>query len=112
MVAFAALVLSALPCTAALRTPFVTAASSPWRTHKIVSALSEQEERVSAAMEIAPVKAESARSTGLALALDDGTRKSHSMAENTQFVTGFFRGIATRDSVNGTADGCAKFGDQ
>jgi len=30
--------------------------------------------------------------------LDDGTRKSHSMAENTQFVTGFFKGLASRDS--------------
>ena len=28
------------------------------------------------------------RSVGLALALDDGTRKSHSVAENTAFVTG------------------------
>jgi hypothetical protein len=27
------------------------------------------------------------RQTGLALMLDDGTRKSHSMAQNTQFVT-------------------------
>lgn len=58
--------------------------------------LSEQE--VASAMEIKPVKAESARSTGLALALDDGTRKSHSMAENTQFVTGFFKGISTRSA--------------
>lgn len=30
--------------------------------------------------------------------LDDGTRKSHSMAENTQFVTGFFKGLANRNS--------------
>merc|ERR1719201_1520749 len=59
-------------------------------------ALSEQQ--VASAMEIKPVKAESARSTGLALALDDGTRKSHSVAENTQFVTGFFKGISTRDA--------------
>ena len=36
--------------------------------------------------------------TGIALALDDGTRKSHSVAENTAFVTGFFRGIGTRDA--------------
>jgi heme oxygenase len=39
---------------------------------------------------------ETARATGLALRLDDGTRKAHSMAENTQFVTGFFKGIGTR----------------
>jgi len=62
--------------------------------------LTEQEERVSAAMEIKPVAAASARSTGLALALDDGTRKSHSMAENTAFVTGFFKGISTRDAFS------------
>ena len=58
--------------------------------------LTDQEARISEAMEIKPVKAESARSTGLALALDDGTRKSHSVAENTAFVTGFFKGIATK----------------
>lgn len=38
------------------------------------------------------------RLAGLALMLDDGTRKSHSMAENTQFVSGFFKGLADRDS--------------
>lgn len=42
----------------------------------------------------------SARESGLALALDDGTRKSHSMAENTQFVTGFFKGISTREAFS------------
>eukprot|EP00316_Scyphosphaera_apsteinii_P005993 CAMPEP_0119330192 /NCGR_PEP_ID=MMETSP1333-20130426/77702_1 /TAXON_ID=418940 /ORGANISM="Scyphosphaera apsteinii, Strain RCC1455" /LENGTH=278 /DNA_ID=CAMNT_0007339521 /DNA_START=52 /DNA_END=885 /DNA_ORIENTATION=+ len=64
-------------------------------------ALSDQEQRISQAMELQPVEKkfpESARSTGLALALDDGTRKSHSVAENTAFVTGFFRGIATKSS--------------
>lgn len=63
---------------------------------RTTSMLTEQEERVSAAMEIKEVDSVSARATGLALALDDGTRKSHSVAENTAFVTGFFRGIATR----------------
>lgn len=62
--------------------------------------LTEQEERVSAAMELKPVASSSARSVGLALALDDGTRKSHSVAENTAFVTGFFRGIATKKSFS------------
>lgn len=38
------------------------------------------------------------RLSGLAFMLDDGTRKSHSMAENTAFVTGFFKGLANRDS--------------
>merc|ERR1712232_1534764 len=38
------------------------------------------------------------RKEGLALMLDDGTRKSHSLAENTAFVSGFFKGLGTRDS--------------
>ncbi|CAE7657020.1 pbsA1, partial [Symbiodinium pilosum] len=38
------------------------------------------------------------RKYGLALMLDEGTRKSHSMAENTQFVTGFFKGLGNRGS--------------
>lgn len=42
-------------------------------------------------------KKESARSYGLALQLDEGTRKSHSIAENTAFVTGFFKGLANRE---------------
>jgi heme oxygenase len=36
------------------------------------------------------------RLQGLALQLDDGTRKSHSMAQNSAFVTGFFKGLSTR----------------
>ena len=40
------------------------------------------------------------RKEGLALMLDDGTRKSHSMAENTAFVSGFFKGIATKESFS------------
>lgn len=36
------------------------------------------------------------RKSGLALMLDDGTRKSHSLAENSAFVTGFFRGITDK----------------
>lgn len=68
------------------------------RRSGVIVALTEQEERVSKAMELTPAEAlaESARSRGLALQLDDGTRKSHSMAENTAFVTGFFKGISTR----------------
>jgi len=38
------------------------------------------------------------RESGLALQLDSGTRKSHSVAENTAFVSGFFKGLSTRDS--------------
>lgn len=41
---------------------------------------------------------ENPRLEGLALALDDGTRKSHSVAENTAFVTGFFKGLSTKQS--------------
>lgn len=43
---------------------------------------------------------ENPRKSGLALMLDDGTRKSHSMAENTQFVTGFFKGLGDRASFS------------
>ena len=46
----------------------------------------------------AEVEEENPRKHGLALMLDEGTRKSHSMAENTQFVTGFFKGLGNRDS--------------
>ena len=38
------------------------------------------------------------RLVGLAYALDTGTRKSHSMAQNTAFVEGFFKGISTPDA--------------
>lgn len=38
------------------------------------------------------------RLQGLALALDSGTRKSHSVAQNTAFVTGFFKGLSTKES--------------
>ncbi|KAJ1424843.1 hypothetical protein B484DRAFT_331073 [Ochromonadaceae sp. CCMP2298] len=37
---------------------------------------------------------------GLGLQLDEGTRKSHSVAENTAFVTGFFRGLSNRKSFS------------
>jgi heme oxygenase (biliverdin-producing, ferredoxin) len=38
------------------------------------------------------------RFVGLALLLDDGTRKSHSIAQNSAFVSGFFRGLSTREA--------------
>jgi heme oxygenase len=38
------------------------------------------------------------RKSGLALQLDDGTRKSHSVAENSAFVSGFFKGLSTKES--------------
>lgn len=40
------------------------------------------------------------RKEGLAFMLDDGTRKSHSMAENSAFVSGFFKGLASRESYS------------
>ena len=41
---------------------------------------------------------ENPRSVGLANELDEGTRKVHSVAENTQFVTGFFKGLGSASS--------------
>ena len=43
---------------------------------------------------------ENPREFGLALELDDGTRKSHSIAENTQFVSGFFKGLSNRKAFS------------
>lgn len=40
------------------------------------------------------------RKEGLALQLDDGTRKSHSMAQNTAFVQGFFKGLSNKTSYS------------
>lgn len=48
----------------------------------------------------APADINNARLSGMALMLDDGTRKSHSMAESTQFVTGFFKGLGDRESFS------------
>ena len=43
---------------------------------------------------------ENPREFGLALELDEGTRKSHSIAENTQFVSGFFKGLSNRKAFS------------
>lgn len=40
------------------------------------------------------------RLEGLAFDLDDGTRKSHSVAQNSSFVSGFFRGLSTREAYS------------
>ncbi|KAH8051094.1 hypothetical protein JL720_15251 [Aureococcus anophagefferens] len=53
--------------------------------------------RRTAPLQSSVVDAANPRSVGLALELDDGTRKVHSVAENTQFVTGFFRGLGSSD---------------
>ena len=55
-------------------------------------------ERPATEVKTAEMDEENPRKHGLALMLDEGTRKSHSMAENTQFVTGFFKGLGNRDS--------------
>lgn len=44
------------------------------------------------------IQAANPREEGLALLLDEGTRKSHSVAENTAFVSGFFKGLSTKES--------------
>ena len=38
------------------------------------------------------------RLEGLSFMLDNGTQKSHLVAENTAFVTGFFKGLSTKNS--------------
>lgn len=43
---------------------------------------------------------ENPRLTGLAFQLDDGTRKSHSIAQNSAFVSGFFKGLSTRKAYS------------
>lgn len=43
---------------------------------------------------------ENPRLSGLAFELDDGTRKSHSVAQNSAFVSGFFKGLSTRDAYS------------
>lgn len=69
--------------------PLINTAEHNWGTKK------EQSYRTDS--RIFAVK-DGPRSRGLALQLDDGTRKSHSIAENTAFVTGFFRGLSNRKS--------------
>ena len=56
------------------------------------------ERPATAQVEAGELNGDNPRKHGLALMLDEGTRKSHSMAENTQFVTGFFKGLGNRDS--------------
>ena len=68
-----------------LRTPFARNSLSKGLSMSVeLSELAETE--------INPRKLEG----GLSLQLDDGTRKSHSMAENSAFVTGFFKGLSNK----------------
>jgi hypothetical protein len=91
--------IAALTLVLAYRVPTIPSCPQV-RSRSAVLSLTDQEERISQVMELPTAEklSESARGSGLALALDDGTRKSHSVAENTAFVTGFFRGIATKQS--------------
>ena len=57
------------------------------------------------ATEAAVDEALNPRLSGLALMLDDGTRKSHSIAQNSQFVTGFFKGLADKESYRSMLTG-------
>lgn len=43
---------------------------------------------------------ENPRLVGLAYQLDTGTRQSHSVAQNSAFVTGFFKGLSTRGAYS------------
>ena len=61
------------------------------------AAPSASSRRAASSATAAEAAAPNPRKEGLALLLDDGTRKSHSVAENTAFVTGFFKGLSTRD---------------
>ena len=92
--------MAALTLVLAYRVPTTPSCPQTVRSRSAVLSLTDQEERISQVMELPTAEklAESARGSGLALALDDGTRKSHSVAENTAFVTGFFRGIASKQS--------------
>ena len=92
--------MAALTLVLAYRVPTTPSCPQTVRSRSAVLSLTDQEERISQVMELPTAEklSESSRGVGLALALDDGTRKSHSVAENTAFVTGFFRGIATKQS--------------
>lgn len=70
-------------CSAA----FVVGSNPRHSSHRLASTSTDVVEEV-----------ENPRLAGLALMLDEGTRKSHSMAQNSAFVTGFFKGLSTRDS--------------
>jgi heme oxygenase len=92
--------MAALTLVLAYRVPTTPSCPQTVRSRSAVLSLTDQEERISQVMELPTAEklTGSSRGSGLALALDDGTRKSHSVAENTAFVTGFFRGIATKQS--------------
>jgi len=54
--------------------------------------------RMTPVLQMSTTETDNPRIGGFGYELDNGTRKSHSMAENTKFVTGFFKGLSTKDS--------------
>jgi len=65
-----------------------------------MSPLTQQRKTSSLYMSTEAAVEKNPRKEGLALQLDDGTRKSHSVAQNSAFVTGFFKGLSNRDSYS------------
>jgi len=51
-------------------------------------------------LQMAAISETNPRLEGLAFDLDDGTRRSHSVAQNSSFVSGFFRGLSTREAYS------------
>jgi len=64
--------------------PSTTIKSCRWKVTELGSTTTKEEENP--------------RLAGLAFQLDDGTRKSHSIAQNSAFVSGFFKGLSTREA--------------
>lgn len=72
---------------------------TPWETRNGPAATTTASSlKATTVAEEPPAEVVNPRLEGLALALDEGTRKSHSMAENTAFVQGFFKGISGPES--------------
>jgi len=69
-----------------------------WHTHAFTPVAKKQISNVPLHSSTSITEVNNPRLEGLALLLDDGTRKSHSVAENTAFVQGFFKGLSTQDA--------------
>jgi heme oxygenase len=72
------------------------AGASPWLRAPLCGGATATETEEAATAAAPSAVALDPRKSGLALKLDDGTRKSHSLAENSAFVTGFFRGLTDK----------------
>jgi heme oxygenase len=86
----------ALAPTASFAFQQVAPLRSTRSTHSIIMSATSTKEEDSAVLITDKEEDINPRLQGLALQLDDGTRKSHSMAQNSAFVTGFFKGLSTR----------------